>query len=175
MFVLFGGNNAVFGTDLNVALDMTTWKWTTAPVFGTPPVSSSAPSSPSSTPSGSIPKATATAAPKNDDDKSSGLSGGAIAGIVIGALAGVAIIGALLFFFVFKKRDKYANANNHTDNFSKGEAVSNKLNDEILSQPREGHKDISPEKGIKPDQSLPGPALPPGRIMLEPVKPDGGF
>ncbi|KAL0088258.1 hypothetical protein J3Q64DRAFT_1724770 [Phycomyces blakesleeanus] len=166
MFVLFGGNNAVFGTDLNVALDITTWKWTTAPVFGNPPASS--------TTSGSTSEPTSSSVTISDDDGSSGISGGAIAGIVVGALAGVGIIGALLFFFVFKKRSRYSSADNHADDFSKGETAANNQNDAIPSQAREGQKNVSPEKMIKPDQSVPGSALPTGRIMLESVKPDGG-
>ncbi|CAK1357757.1 unnamed protein product [Cercospora beticola] len=38
------------------------------------------------------------------EPSSSGLGGGAIAGIVIGAVAGLAIIGLLLWFFVFRKK-----------------------------------------------------------------------
>ncbi|OGM48019.1 hypothetical protein ABOM_002673 [Aspergillus bombycis] len=49
--------------------------------------------------------ATETGQSGNDDPPSSSLSGGAIAGIVIGAVAGVAILAALFFFWGRRKRN----------------------------------------------------------------------
>lgn len=46
----------------------------------------------------------------NDTNSTSELSGGAIAGIVIGSLAGVAAIGALVWYFFFMDGAMYAGA-----------------------------------------------------------------
>ncbi|KAL0090245.1 hypothetical protein J3Q64DRAFT_1696625 [Phycomyces blakesleeanus] len=170
MFILFGGNNDVFNADINVALDMNTWEWTTAPVIGTPPVSSSTPSKPSLTPSDSISKPTSFEVLSSNKEDSSGISGGVIAGISVGATAGVGIIGALFFFFVFKKRNRYSRANNHVEYFTKDDNFISKQNAPIPSHLSEGYREISPGKDIRPNQLLPGPALPSGRIMLAPVK-----
>ncbi|KAL0089515.1 hypothetical protein F4703DRAFT_1791810 [Phycomyces blakesleeanus] len=164
MFILFGGNNDVFNADINVALDMNTWEWTTAPVIGTPSISSST--------SGSNSNPTSPGVISSNKDDTSGISGGAIAGIVVGAIAGVGIIGAL-FFFVFKRRNRYSNANNHSEDFSKEENLINKQNNVIPSQSVDKRAYASPETMVKPDQSVPGSALPAGRIILEPVKPNG--
>ncbi|KAI9024982.1 hypothetical protein CLU79DRAFT_718116 [Phycomyces nitens] len=175
MFVLFGGRNGVFGPDLNVALDINTWTWTTAPVFGTPPVSSASPSA-SSTHSSSVskPSSSQTSTGGTEVKESSGISGGAIAGIVVGSIAGVGIIGALLFFFVFKKRNRYSNTNDHGDEeFPKGGVATNGMNTDKYPQGEYGRTPKFEDNATKPDNIIGGPALAPGRIMLEPVKPDG--
>ena len=51
-----------------------------------------------------LPLATASNSSNSTDD---GLSGGAIAGIVIGALAGVAVIGGIVFVLFFKEGAMY--------------------------------------------------------------------
>ncbi|KAL0090244.1 hypothetical protein J3Q64DRAFT_1403104 [Phycomyces blakesleeanus] len=97
MFILFGGNNDVFNADINVALDMNTWEWTTAPVIGTPSISSST--------SGSNSNPTSPGVISSNKDDTSGISGGAIAGIVVGAIAGVSnylkVIHTNLCFLIF--------------------------------------------------------------------------
>ncbi|KAG9258961.1 uncharacterized protein F5Z01DRAFT_11010 [Emericellopsis atlantica] len=52
----------------------------------------------------------------NDDDDSGGLSGGAIAGIVVGTLAGIALIAAALFFCV--RRSKRREGSQHGSIFN---------------------------------------------------------
>ncbi|KAI9024990.1 hypothetical protein CLU79DRAFT_745709 [Phycomyces nitens] len=180
MFILFGGNNGVFDSDINVALDMSTWTWTTSPLIGAPadfgtPVVPPTPSNATSAPSsvGSVPIASPTQAIESitDTKTSSGISGGAIAGIVVGSIAGIGVIGALLFFFVFKNRNKYSNANNEPDDKYTASEIGNGMNNS--SSQVEGGTSNSGDRMIKPDQIFGGSALPMGRIMLEAVKPEG--
>ncbi|KAL0088256.1 hypothetical protein F4703DRAFT_1845178 [Phycomyces blakesleeanus] len=181
MLVLFGGNNGVFNSDINVALDMTTWAWTTTPAigspsdFGTPIVSPPSPSpNASATLSSSGPKASSTQASEEilgNGGSSSRISGGAIAGIVVGSIVGGGIIGALIFF-VFKRRNKYSNANEVEEKDSDVEFAINEGNITSSPQSGEGSSTNYANRILKPDQKIGGPALPIGRIMLEPVKPD---
>ncbi|OAD80568.1 hypothetical protein PHYBLDRAFT_161209 [Phycomyces blakesleeanus NRRL 1555(-)] len=167
MLVLFGGNDGTFNSDINVALDMTTWKWTNAPTNILPSDSSPPIDFPnSSSPQGSE-------GINEGGDSSSNISGGAIAGIVIGSIVGIGIIGGL-FFFVSKKRNRYLSANAHVEELvGKDEITANQIHNENLSQARGSDSTKPLENTIKPDLKFGGMALPQGPIILEPVKPHG--
>ncbi|CDS13389.1 hypothetical protein LRAMOSA05567 [Lichtheimia ramosa] len=95
LFVLFGANNQDVQTDFFI-IDTTTWNLTNSFDWTTDTNSHS---------------------DNDDDDKkptSNSISGGAIAGIVIGSLAAVAIIIGAVLFFIHRKRK--ANMHRHVPN-----------------------------------------------------------
>lgn len=81
------------------------------------PSASPTPSASASTSSKAAGAATNAGAQSDSDSKSSGISGGAIAGIVIGVLAGLALL-ALLAFCWRKKRRSRNDADYHVDPYS---------------------------------------------------------
>lgn len=87
---------------LSFKVDSTATTTTSASPTSTTSTSSPATSSTTQTPTAPI----ATASPSSSPSSGNALSGGAIAGIVIGVVAGVAIIGGLLFFMGRQKRQK---------------------------------------------------------------------
>ncbi|KAF2147793.1 hypothetical protein K461DRAFT_272472 [Myriangium duriaei CBS 260.36] len=124
--------------------------------------SSSSPTSPTNsqtTTSGGTAAASTGGAGTTSSSKSSSLSGGAIAGIVIGALAGIALIGAL-FFLLFRLRRKDADLKN--------EQRQQKLYQESSTyDPRTpsmgGHESIQPYYAAQPLESQPQHTYPPAQ------------
>ncbi|KAI9027267.1 hypothetical protein CLU79DRAFT_32987 [Phycomyces nitens] len=91
MLVLFGEQNGVSSDEIGVALDMTTWTWTSQPVFGSPPVTEKL----------SIEEATT--APSTAG--SSGLSTKVITGIIVCVICVVLIISGFIVFYCVRRRN----------------------------------------------------------------------
>ncbi|KAJ5807344.1 hypothetical protein N7447_010800 [Penicillium robsamsonii] len=117
--------------------------------------SSAAAASASATPTESR---AASADNSNSGSSSPALSGGAIAGIVIGAIAGVAIIVAFVFIFMRKKNKKNAAAANRDGGFGPHEAdatessmggttVAEKTGDSIAEKEAESVRPFRPVPG----------------------------
>ncbi|KAL2754375.1 hypothetical protein ACRALDRAFT_2109927 [Sodiomyces alcalophilus JCM 7366] len=93
---------------------------------------------------------TATAADGDDDDGGAGLSGGQIAGIVVGSIAGAALLAGLLFlcFVCWRRR--------------KGDGASQ--SDSIFNQPSPARQPAAMEQASRPSPSRNFEVVPGGRV-----------
>jgi hypothetical protein len=135
---------------------------TTAPISTTASAAqTTAPESQAANPTGSA------------DDKSTGISGGAIGGIVVGAVAGIALIAGLVWFFMRRSKKAKSEAAGQTPNPQP--SIPQYYDDQQAKYQQQQQQGYWPQ--ASPDQSAYTYSPPPSELMTNhpPVELDSGY